>query len=248
MSSNASLPKMYRELAHWFHILTPPEEYAVEAEFYGGALVESAEIPVRTVLELGSGGGNNASHLKSRFEFTLVDLSEEMLDLSRSINPECVHAQGDMRTIRLGRQFDALFVHDAIDYMTNEDDLGAVITTAFEHCSPGGAAVFAPDHIRETFQPKTDHGGGDDEKRALRYLEWTWDPDPHDDTYTVDYAYLLRDESGVRVGQDRHICGLFPRATWIRLIEGAGFRAEVLEGIKDETAPEVFVGMKPLPA
>ena len=32
--------------------------------------------------------------------------------MSRSINPECEHVQGDMRTLRLGREFDAVFVHD----------------------------------------------------------------------------------------------------------------------------------------
>jgi trans-aconitate methyltransferase len=54
---------------------------------------------------------------------TLVDLSEEMLVVSRRLNPECEHLLGDMRTLRLGRSFDAVFVHDAIDYMTTEADL-----------------------------------------------------------------------------------------------------------------------------
>jgi hypothetical protein len=39
---------------------------------------------------------------------TLVDLSEEMLVVSRQLNPECQHHQGDMRTVRLGRTFDAV--------------------------------------------------------------------------------------------------------------------------------------------
>src|SRR3712207_8870135 len=101
-------PRLYADLASWFHLLTPPEDYAVEAEFYRSVTVESAEIPVRTVLELGSGGGNNASHLKAHFELTLTDLSDEMLAISRGLNPECEHVQGDMRTLRLDRQFDEI--------------------------------------------------------------------------------------------------------------------------------------------
>ena len=82
------------------------------------------------------------------------------------------------------------------------------IETAFVHCQPGGAALFAPDHVRENFQASTDHGGHDDGRRGLRYLEWTWDPDPSDSTYLVDYAYLLRDGDGsVQVEWDRHIEG-----------------------------------------
>jgi trans-aconitate methyltransferase len=238
---------MYRDFARWFHLLTSPEEYEVEAAFYGRILTESALLPVETILELGSGGGNNASHLKQRFRLTLVDLSDEMLDLSRSINPECEHIKGDMRTLRLGRLFDAVFVHDAIMYMTSEEDLGAAIRTAFDHCKAGGAAVFAPDHVRETLTATTDHGGNDGDEWSLRYLEWTWDPDPEDDTYTVDYAYLLRNADGrVQVDHDRHTCGVFSRATWMHLLEEAGFGAERREGLKDETAEDVFVGVKPL--
>jgi trans-aconitate methyltransferase len=236
---------MYTDIASWFHLLTAPEDYAVEAEFYGRLLTEAAQIPVRTVLELGSGGGNNASHLKSRFELTLTDLSDRMLSLSRSLNPECEHVQGDMRNIRLGRRFDAVFVHDAIDYMTTEGDLLAAFATAFEHCKPGGAAVFAPDNVLETFRAATDHGGHDGADRSLRYLEWTWDPDPEDEMYVVDYAYLLRDQDDeVHVERDRHTCGLFTRATWLRLIEEVGFRAERRDGIEDQTGPDIFVGVK----
>jgi SAM-dependent methyltransferase len=247
LSMSADEPLLYRELAPWFHLLTPPDEYAVEAEFYRDVLTGSAEATVRTVLELGSGGGNNASHLKANFAMTLTDVSEEMLEVSRSLNPELEHIHGDMRTLRLGRVFDAVFVHDAIDYMTTEDDLRAVMATAFEHCRPGGVALFAPDHVRETFATGTDHGGTDDGERGLRYLEWTWDPDPDDAIYVADFAYLLRDESGrVRVVHDRHTCGVFARATWLTLVEEAGFRAERHEGLLDETAPDVFVGVRPL--
>jgi SAM-dependent methyltransferase len=237
---------MYRELAQFFHLVTSPEEYGTEAELYGRLLRECAQVPVRSVLELGSGGGNNAWHLKALFELTLVDLSDEMLQLSRSLNPECEHIQGDMRTLRLGRGFDAVFVHDAIDYMTTPTDLRAAIETAFVHCVPGGVAVFAPDHAKETLATTTEHGGHDATDRSLRYLEWTWDPDPSDDTYVVDFAYLLRERGGeVHVEHDRHVCGAFPRATWLHLLEGAGFSARIRTGIAGETAPDIFVGLRP---
>lgn len=242
---NTRLPGMYREFASWFHLLTSPDEYSVEAGFYATLIIEAAGIPVTTVLELGSGGGNNASHLKSRFDLTLVDLSAEMLELSRKLNPDCEHLEGDMKTVRLGREFDAVFIHDAIDYMTTETDLASAIETAFEHCKPGGAALFAPDYVSETFATETDHGGGDSDGRSMRYLEWTWDPDPSDSTYTADYAYLFRDTNGsMQVAHDRHICGLFPRATWMEMIEAAGFAVERHDGVQDETGADIFVGVK----
>ncbi len=217
------LPRLYTDLAAWFPILTAPSDYAHEAARYR-AVFETLTPPPRTLLELGSGGGNNASHLKARFEMTLVDLSHEMLDVSRRLNPECEHVHGDMRSVRLGRLFDAVFVHDAVMYMTTEEDLKRAIETAFVHTRPGGAALFVPDYLRETYREGTDRGGNDAGARSLRYLEWSWDPDPSDSTFRTDYAYLLRDEDGtVRCIHDTHEEGLFPRDTWLSLLDQVGF-------------------------
>jgi SAM-dependent methyltransferase len=243
------VPKLYGELASWWPLLSSPAEYAEEAAFYERTLVAACKRPARTLLELGSGGGNNASHLKARFHMALVDRSPGMLEVSRALNPECEHIEGDMRTVRLHRAFDCVFVHDAVVYMTTDSDLRRAMETAFVHCRPGGAALFAPDYVRENFRSSTQHGGYDGESRSLRYLEWTWDPDPSDTTYVVDYAYLLRERDGsVHVERDRHIAGLFARAGWLRLLSEVGFRAAVvpLEHSELEAGThEVFLGSKP---
>lgn len=244
-------PKLYGELAPWWHMLSAPEDYAEEADFYRKALVAAGERPARTLLELGSGGGNNASHLKAHFEeMVLVDRSPGMLQVSRGLNPECEHVEGDMRTVRLGRRFDRVFVHDAICYMTSEADVRQVLETAFLHCAPGGAALFAPDHVRENFREGTDYGGHDCGREGLRYLEWTSDPDPSDTTYLVDYAYLIRSSDGsTRVVHDRHVEGLFARADWLRLLEDVGFRRPIVVPFDhSEVEPgsfELFVAVRP---
>ena len=240
--------KMYDALARWWPLLSPPAEYEEEAAIYRTAIADACQRPPRTLVELGSGGGNNASHLKAHFsEIVLVDLSAGMLEISRALNPECEHVQGDMRSVRLGRRFDAVFVHDAVMYMTTESDLRLAMQTAFEHCHPGGAAVFAPDFVRETFEPSTEHGGSDNGAQGLRFLDWTWDPDPTDTTYVVDYAYLLRTADGaVQVEHDRHIEGLFSRADWLRLLTEVGFRATVVAFRHSEVERplELFVGAR----
>jgi len=152
--SEANSPKLYGELAAWWPLLSAPDEYAEEAATYQRILLETSEQSSHTLLELGSGGGNNAN-LKAQFRMVLVDRSSGMLDVSRALNPECEHAEGDMRTVRLGRQFDFVFIHDAISYMTTEVDLRRAIETAYMHCKPGGAVLFAPDHVRENFREST---------------------------------------------------------------------------------------------
>lgn len=240
--------RFYGELAPWWPLISPPEDYAEEAAEVSRVLA-SAGTSVRDVLELGSGGGHNAVHLKRDFSLTLTDLSPAMLDMSRRLNPECEHLQGDMRDLRLGRTFDAVFVHDAVMYMTTEDDLRAAIRTAFVHCRPGGVALFVPDFIAETFTPGTDHGGSDgDDGSGARYLEWMWDPDPNDTEVLSEFAFLLREASGtVHAVHETHHWGLFPRDTWLRLLRDEGFEATTLieRTTEDRPAREMFLGRRP---
>ena len=245
------LPTMYGDLAPWFHLLTPPGEYEDEAAEILTMLREGIDGRLETLLELGSGGGNVASRLRSELRLTLTDLSPAMLALSRTINPDLEHISGDMRTLRLGRVFDAVLIHDAICYMTTESDLRAAMTTAFEHLRPGGVAILEPDYVRETFEPSTDHGGSDSPDgpgrplpRGLRYLEWVSDPDPTDSTYQVDYAILVRNDDGhIDIHHDQHVEGLFSRSTWLRLLRDVGFDArDRVDGEKRV----VFVARRPI--
>ena len=84
--------------------------------------------------------------------------------------------------------------------------------------------------------------------RAAHYLSVSWDPDPEDDTYVSDYAYMLRERDGsIRVAHDRHVEGLFSRDVWLRLLYEAGFRPNVIpiDHGGEHGRVELFVGRKP---
>jgi SAM-dependent methyltransferase len=240
------LPLLYRELVRWYRLVDPPGDHRDEADAFVAALERAASTRPETLLELGAGAGHNAFHLKRRFRCTLTDLSPDMLALSRELNPECEHALGDLRSLRLARTFDAVLVHDAICYVTTEEDLLAAARTAYVHVRPGGAAVFAPDCVRETFREHVEVLGGDDGTRSLRGLEWSWDPDPADRTYAVEYAFLLREAGTVRAVHDRHVEGLFAAATWRSILEAAGFQVGTFSRPLGEGAEDaVFVCARP---
>jgi SAM-dependent methyltransferase len=239
---------MYTTLAPWWPLLSAPEDYAEEAALYARLFAEHARGDARSLLELGSGGGNNASHLKRVFaSVTLVDRSPAMLDVSRALNPECQHFVGDMFSARLDRTFDCVFLHDAVCYATSRDELRAALETLFVHCREGGVAVVAPDFVRETFRTGTDHGGHDGPGRGLRYLEWTRDPEPTDHTYVVDFAFLLRDGERVTVHQDHHVEGLFSHREWMDTLADVGFEAHAhTHRFSDvDFDAVVFVGVRP---
>lgn len=239
--------QMYDELADWWPLLSPVHEYEEEAAIFRGILLGHHPRP-KTVLELGAGGGHNAFHLKRDFHMTLVDLAEGMLRQSRKLNPELRHEQGDMREVRLGETFDAVFIHDAITYMTSRGDLRRAFTTAFEHLRPGGLLLVAPDETKERFAPGTECGGSDEGRRGMRWLEWTFDPDPDDELISTDYVFVLRDQNlDVRTVHERHLHGLFAQRVWLGLLAEAGFQPEsrVFEHEDLENGYELFLGVKP---
>jgi SAM-dependent methyltransferase len=241
-------PCLYRELADWYPLLTPVADYAEEAACYHRLFETHCRHPPRTLLDLGSGGGHNAAHLQARLSCTLVDLAPAMLAQSRRLNPKCEHVQADMRSVRLGRVFDCVLVHDAVCYMASRADLQAAIATAFEHTAPGGVALFQPDFVAETFEPGTETGGSDANGRGMRYLEWRWVPESSHEIYLTDMAYLLHDENGaVEVRHDRHVMGLFPRALWLHLIGASGFEPLAVlfaHSSGSVTGHELFLGLR----
>jgi SAM-dependent methyltransferase len=215
---------LYADLAYLWPIVSPPEDYAEEAQYLREALRERLGPGRHTLLELGVGGGHVLSHLAGEFHPTAVDRSEDMLALSRKLNPGVEHHWGDMRSIRLKQSFDAVLVHDAINYMLSEDDLGAALATARAHLRTGGVLLVAPDWFKEDFPGTAVHhwiNGRDG--LEVTFIEYVHDPDPADSTIESIFFFLISQGGKLRVEQDRHISGLFPRDTWLRLMSQAGF-------------------------
>ncbi len=245
----SSAHAFYTSLARLWSLISPVEDYRGEAQGYID-LLERLAPQAQTLLELGSGGGHNAAYLRQRFDMTLSDLNDHMLEVSRVLNPSCEHTQGDMRHLRLNRTFDIVFIHDAIDYMCTEANLLLAMRTAFAHCRPGGVALITPDGTAEVYEEGTDCGGSDgDDGVSVRYLEWTHDPDPNDTQGDVEYAFVVKEADGrVWTLHETHHFGIFPEATWRRLMAEAGFDVDVVDEVvpDDEDRPprRFFVGIR----
>lgn len=239
--------RLYGELTPWYRLVDPPADHEGEVRAYRVALQRGATPAPKTLLELGSGAGHNAVHLKAHFECTLSDLSPEMLALSRELHPELEHHLGDLRTLRLGQTFDTVLLHDAVTYMRTEADLAKAIETIDVHLRPGGAAVIAPDVLREDLKDESELLACDEGHRSLRAVMWSWDPDPEDTTFITEYAFLLRENGKVTAVHDSHVEGVFPKATWLRLLEARGFSVETFPRPMDDEGQfdEVFLLRKP---
>lgn len=228
------IPKMYSGLAWLWPVLSAPDEYIQEAEFFQEVifayLAERKTTAKVNVLHLGCGGGHIDWTLKKEFHITGLDLSAPMLALARQLNPECEYLIGDMRSARLERKFEAVIAADSIDYMLTEADLKAAFQTAWDHLLIGGVFCTYAEDTREHFVNNksfcfTEEKNGID----LAFFQNYYDPDPTDTTLEKTFVYLIRRAGQLTIEHDQHICGLFPQATWTRLLEEVGFEVEELE-------------------
>ena len=200
--------RMYNDLAYLWPIISPPEDYAEEAGCWRRAIRETLDEGRHHVLELGVGGGHNLSHLTADFQATAVDVSPRMLEISRTLNPDVEHHLGDMRTVRLGRTFDAVLIHDAVSYMLTEDDLRATFATARAHLRVGGLLLTTPDLVRDTFQDGKvlswpGRPSDDPSVPQVDLEEHLSDPDPTDTTIESLFVYTIVEDGGAAGGEGR---------------------------------------------
>ena len=257
--------RLYNDLAWLWPIVSPPAEYLAEAAQWrdiirsrlpagagagrgtaagrgrrGGS--DGSSLP--SLLDLGCGGGHMLSHLTPDFVTEAVDLSPPMLELSRRLNPQTQHHIGDMRSIRLGRAFDVVAIHDAINYMLTEADLAAAMATAAAHLKPGGLALLAPDWLRDTFAgPKVIDWTRSDRAVDITFIEYIADPDPTDSAIESVFLFIINRDGRITVEQDRHLSGLFAESVWRRLLAEAGLTAELVatEGYEGGFGETLFV-------
>jgi SAM-dependent methyltransferase len=207
-------------------------EYAHYCQHVTGLIRRYARRPTATLLDIGCGGGKNVLNLKQEFNVTGVDLSATMLEQAKRQNPECTFIQGDMRTCRLGRVFDAVLMDDAISYMSCKTDFETAFRTAHAHLKPGGVLVATPDVTTETFQQnRTSTTPATRDGLDVVFVENVYDPDPTDEHYETTILYLIRDHGRLRIETDHWTMGLFALDTWRHVLRETGF--EVHEGRYD---------------
>lgn len=236
---------MYRDLAWLWPLMGQPddEDWIAEADQFAKAIHENCRIDVKTLLNLGCGGGKNDFTLKRHFTITGVDVSEAMLANAKRLNPEIDYLVGDMRTVRLRKVFDAVIIGDSIAYMLTVDDLRAAFVTAFEHLKPGGVFCTYAEVTRERFQQNatkcSTYARGDID---IAFLQNDYDPDPTDTVCESTFVWLIRRAGKLEIETDHHLIGIFPLGTWLDFLKEVGFKVKLLES---KWEVPMFVCVKP---
>ena len=96
-----------------------------------------------SLLDIGCGNGRLLASLSASVpECWGVDLVQANIDYARSRAEACVLGVGDMRTVRLGRIFDAVTcLGNALSYMLADADLDQAVATFAAHAHPGSLLI-----------------------------------------------------------------------------------------------------------
>ncbi len=216
--------RLYKDLSWLWPIISPPETYVDEGEILIEKIKEYGGDSAKTVLNMGCGGGHLDWVLKKAFEVTSIDISRDMMALAKKLNPEVEYLYGDMRTVRMGRLFDAVVLHDAVIHMINMDELKSAFRTAYEHLKSGGFVVTYVEEWPEHFvQNRTAVSNHEKDGIEVTFIENNYDPDPSDSNYECTLVYLIRRQGRLEIETDRMTLGIFPVADWIEAMQVAGF-------------------------
>ncbi|KAA0587183.1 SAM-dependent methyltransferase [Azospirillum lipoferum] len=128
------------------------KDYAGETDLIARLFALHADGPVASVLDLGCGTGGHALPLAARgLRVTGVDRSPAMLARARVKAAEITSAavappefiEADVRTLRLGRVFDAAIMMFAVlGYQQDDEALLATLAAVRRHLPPSGLFLF----------------------------------------------------------------------------------------------------------
>lgn len=226
MATMKNQRRLYRDLSWTWPIISPPEDYIEESERIKRLIRKHSKIPVKTLLNLGCGGGHVDWVLKKYFAITGVDISPNMLKNARKLNPQITYFKADIRTVRLKKEFDAVVLHDSVNYMLTRNDLKAVFKTAYVHLKPGGVLWTYVEEHNKIQQNRTKLSTSKQGNTEITFIENYYDPNPRDTTYEFVFVYLIRKNKKLRIHTDRHLCGIFKLKTWFSVIREVGFKVK----------------------
>jgi SAM-dependent methyltransferase len=133
-----------------YDLLYSDKDYDAECNLIETLFRRYSSIPVSSVLDLGCGTGRHVFGMADRgYEVAGVDRSESMLavakqslEISQSREKVRLHS-GDIRTVDLGRHYDAVMIMFAVlGYQLENSDVMSVLKTARRHLKPGSLLIF----------------------------------------------------------------------------------------------------------
>jgi len=237
---------LFGRYADFYDALYADKNYAAECDFLEHVFAEHGLGPGASVLDLGSGTGGHDIPLSLRGYAVLgvdrsVEMVEHALEKAAAAGADVDFQVGDVRSVTLGRTFDAVVsMFAVVGYQLTNHDLARMFATARKHLEPGGLFVFdgwfGPAVLMEQPEVKTKtvtDASGDSITRVAR-------PTLDLVAQTVEVAYTVtRESSGhvVEATSEAHIMRFLFAQEISLFLELAGLELLVLGPFMDVSRP-----------
>ena len=234
---------LHGELAKYYDRVYSFRDYLDEAVRVQNLIMKYLESGGNTLLDVACGTGMHLKHLKDDFSCTGVDVSKAMLKIARKNAPGVTFKEADMKTLKLGKQFDVIMcLLSSVGYVKNYASLKRTIQNFSKHLKKGGVALIEPSNADSFYvmgEPRIAVYNGKDAKIArvnvAKIRQAT----------AVLNMHLIIAERGKDASyfRDTHELGLFGINKTLGIMKEAGLKSKYL---KNGLMPgrELFVGIK----
>jgi hypothetical protein len=195
-----------------------------------------------SLLDVASGTGGHLAPLAGRFEAVAgIELSETMIEESRRSHPGIDVRQGDMRTFRCDRRFDAVVcLFSSVGYMTTPEDLTLAVANMAAHLSDPGVLViegwFTPDKWRPGGVVSSDAAAGEGMAVARVIASRAEGP-----ISVLDMHWLVASFDGIDHVAEEHRLRMFTATEYRAAIVAAGLEHREADGL---TGRGLHVGLR----
>ena len=191
-------------------------------------IIEESCPEARTLLDVACGTGAHLAELRQWYEVEGADLSPAMLAVAGKRLPGIPLRQADMRTLDLGRSFDAVIcLFSSIGYITEPNEMRPAVARLAAHVAPGGVLILdgwvRPDEWHDRFRPEPDIAQ-DDETLVVR-LAFTR---REGGITNLDMHHLVQTAEGIEYFVENHRLALTPTEAYVSAVESAGLAARVI--------------------
>ena len=234
---------LHNKLAKYYDRVYSFRDYLDEAVRLQNLIIRYLESGGNTLLDIACGTGRHLKYLKDDFSCTGVDVSKNMLKIARKNAKGVTFKEADMKTLRLGKQFDVIMcLLSSIGYVKTTARLENTIQNFSRHLKKGGLALIEPSNAKSRYvcgEPRVTTYEGKDVKIArINYTNFR-------QATAVLNMHLLIAERGkdAKYFVDRHELGLFGINNTLRAMKAVDLKSKYL---KNGLMPgrELFVGIK----
>jgi SAM-dependent methyltransferase len=205
-------------------------------------IIEESRPGAKTLLDVACGTGAHLAALSRWYEVEGADISPAMLEVARGRVPGVALHQADMRTIDLGKTFEAVIcLFSSIGYITDPTEMRSTVARLAAHVAPGGVLVLdgwvRPDEWREGNRPEPEIAR-DSETTVVR-LASSW---RKGSITEMDMHHLVQTADGVEYFIEHHRLALTATEDYVAAVESAGLSARVIPNYMP--ARDRIVGLK----